>query len=366
MVILQVLAPAPFGGLESVVRSLALGHGRSGHEVHVAAIVEGSHAVEAWLEKLRACGVELHLLRIPPRAYRRERNAVAELCRRLSPDVVHTHGYRVDVLDAGVARRLGIPTVTTVHGFTAADWKGRLYEALQRRAFRRFDAVVAVSAPLHRDLLSAGLRPDRLHLFPNAFAGSDAPLERAEARRVLGIGADEFHVGWVGRLSAEKGCDVLLEALGGVQDLPFRASVIGDGPERRALEDRARALGLDERVRWRGVIADASRLFRAFDVLVLSSRTEGTPIVLLEAMAAGVPIVATRVGGVPEMLGPEEAWLVAPDDPDALGAAIRAAHPRLPDSGARGAAAQRRAAADYALQPWLTRYAELYRSLSST
>src|SRR5713101_3623616 len=95
--------------------------------------------------------------------------AMLELGRRLRPAVVHTHGYRPDVVDAGAARRLGIPTVTTVHGFTGGGWKNRFYERVQRRSHRRFDAVVAVSRPLVEQLLRDGVPPRRLHLVQNAW-----------------------------------------------------------------------------------------------------------------------------------------------------------------------------------------------------
>ena len=93
---------------------------------------------------------------VATRGYLAERAAIASLCRRFRPDVFHTHGYRPDVVDAGVARRLGVPTVTTVHGFTGGGWKDRLYERIQRRAFRSFGAVVAVSQPLRDALLRDG------------------------------------------------------------------------------------------------------------------------------------------------------------------------------------------------------------------
>src|SRR5437879_12795654 len=96
------------------------------------------------------------------RAYWRERRAVAALCRRIRPDVIHTHGYRPDVVDASVARRLGIPVVTTVHGFTGGGWKNRCYEWLQRRAFRRCDAVVAVCRTLVVGLARGGVPRGRL------------------------------------------------------------------------------------------------------------------------------------------------------------------------------------------------------------
>ena len=321
--ILHIMAPGAAGGLETVVRLLAAGHARAGHSVHVAAVLDGGgeFAGEA---ALRAAGVEVHRLALPGRAYVRERREVAALCRRVRPVAVHTHGSRPDVVDAGVARGLGHATVTTVHGFTGGDWRNRLYERLQRAAFRRFDAVVAVSRPLARELERAGIAPPRLHVVPNAYAGArDTPLDRAAARRRLGVADELFRIGWVGRVSTEKGPDVLVRALAEVRDLPVSVSVIGDGGERPSVAALARALGVADRLTWHGTMPDAAALFPAFDVLVLSSRTEGTPMVLFEAMAAGVPVVATRIAGIPELVEDGvSGFLVPPDDSDTLAAKV--------------------------------------------
>jgi glycosyltransferase involved in cell wall biosynthesis len=299
-----------------------------------------------------------------PRGYRRERAALAELCRRLRPSVVHTHGYRPDVLDAGVARRIGIPVVTTVHGFTGGDWKNRVYEWLQCRAFRRFDAVVAVSQPLKVRLARSGVSLERIHVVPNAWRMLAPPLDRATARRALGLDSDAFVVGWVGRLSHEKGADVLLDALGHLRDLPLVAAVVGDGAEQGALVARARRLGLEQRVRWLGAVPDAAARFSAFDLFALSSRTEGSPMVVFEAMAAGVPIVATSVGGVPEMLSAEEAAFVPPEQPGALASAIRAAYQAPAVAAARAGRARLRLCRDFGTEQWCERYDAVYRTVT--
>jgi len=364
VLILHVAAPSDVGGLERVVQGLAREQCRAGHKVHVAAILTRPVADHPFFTPLVDAGVETHAVVPGPRGYRRERGAVAELCRRLRPTVVHTHGYRPDVLDAGVARRAGIPVVTTVHGFTGGDWKNRLYEWLQCRAFRRFDAVVAVSQPLKTRLARAGVAPERIHVVPNAWRSGPA-LDRVAARRTLGLAPEAFVVGWVGRLSREKGPDVLLEALGHVADLPLVASVIGDGAERRTLAAQARRLGLDGRVRWHGVVPDAAPLFAAFDLFVLSSRTEGSPMVAFEAMAAGVPVIATGVGGVPEMLSTEEAVLVPPDHPGALAIAIRAAYQAPAAARARAGRARERLGRDFGTESWCERYDEIYQVVSA-
>jgi glycosyltransferase involved in cell wall biosynthesis len=261
MIILHVVAPADVGGLERVVHALAIGQHDAGHHVHVAAVVEGDVAANAFLGPLRAAGVTTHAVLSAGRAYWRERAAVAQLCRTLAPDIVHTHGYRPDVVAAGAARRLGIPTVTTVHGFTGGDWKNRVYEWMQRRALRRFAAVVAVSQPMAQRL--GAIPPGRLDIVPNAWHQAVAPLGRDAARRELGVGGDVFHVGWVGRVSREKGPDVLIDALVRLGDGPWRASVLGDGPERGRLEARATVAGVASRMAWRGATPDAGRLFAA-------------------------------------------------------------------------------------------------------
>ena len=364
MRILHVVAPADVGGLERVVQLLAWGQACAGQDVHVAVVLDHANADHPLLDALAASGATTHPIVLPRRGYWRERAAMLELCRRLRPVVVHTHGYRPDVVDAGVARRLGIPTVTTVHGFTGGDWKNRFYERPQRRAHRRFDAVVGVSRPLVEQLIRAGVPPHRVHFVQNAWQETAPPLERTAVRRALGIPARCLHVGWVGRLSHEKGLDVLLDALPHLRDLPFIISVVGAGVERVSLQARARDLGLDGRILWHDTVPEAGRRFAAFDVFVLSSRTEGTPIVLFEAMAAGVPIVATRVGGVPDVVSLAEAALVAPDDPGALAAEMRTVYHNPTTARARAHRARERLLRDFAVAPWLDRYTAIYRLVS--
>lgn len=364
MRIVHSLAPARYGGLERVVQTLSQAQARAGHEVHVVVVLDaGGEAEHPFPALARRDGVHVHVVPIPLRAYRRERRLVGDLYRKLAPDVVHTHGYRADVLHSAVARRLGIPTVTTVHGFTAGGLKNRVYEMLQRLSYRRCQAVVAVSRPMADRLASGGVR-ERLHCVPNAWGGLGAEaVEPREARSRLHVPDGVFHVGFVGRVDKVKGADVFVEAIGRLRDdLAFEASMIGTGPAQRSLETRAAELGVADRILWHGHVPEAGRWFSAFDVYVLSSRTEGTPIALLEAMGAGVPIVATRVGGVVDVVSEREALLVGPERPDQLAAAIRHVHDDPEGARHRADAARKRLNEDFSLDVWIRRYDGIYET----
>ena len=364
MVILHVLAPAPTGGLERVVQSLTAGLADRRHEVHVAVIVNGGpSATHPFVEPLLDSGVKVHFVRVGNREYLREREGVRALCRQLRPAVVHTHGYRPDMVDAPVPRTLGIPTVTTVHGFTGGGLRNRVYETLQRRAFRNFSAVVAVSRPLSDQLVQSGVPATRLRLIQNAWSGPAKWLDGADARRQLGIESDAFQVGWVGRLSREKGPDVLLAALSGLSDVPLEVNFLGDGPERAGLEALATRSTTRHRVRWLGNTPRAETMFKAFDAFVLSSRTEGTPMVLFEAMAAGVPIVATCVGGVPDVIDESCALLIPPQNPVALASAIRSLRDDAAGADSRARVARDRVETRFARDAWVGRYEALYHEL---
>lgn len=360
--VIHVVAPAPFGGLEGVLRALAVGHAKRGHEVHVIAVLDQEDSAYRLLEDLRGGGVNVLPLTLPSRAYLRERAYVRDVYKRVRPDIVHTHGYRPDVLHAGPLRRLRTATVTTIHGYTFGDWTLRLYQRLHAATLHRLDGVVAVSRPIF-DKMRRWVARDRLYLLPNAWHGTVNHLDRHVARRELGIPDGAFHLGWVGRLSREKGADTLIEALPHLGELPCFVSLLGDGPERHSIEQQLDRLGLQNRVTLHGTVPEAARYFRSFDVFVLSSRSEGTPLALLEAMDAGVPVIATEVGGVPDAVTREEALLVPPENPSALSQAIQSAFRDSEGSAARARAARERLKTRFAPEPWLDRYEDIYRQV---
>jgi glycosyltransferase involved in cell wall biosynthesis len=361
--ILHVVAPARAGGLESVVLQLTAGLRARGHDARVAAVLESAQAsAHPFIEALEEARVPVHRIVVSAREYRAERAAVAQLMQAHDVDVLHTHGYRPDVVDGGVARSLKRAHVTTLHGFVGGSWRGRLYEWLQVRAAVRAHAAIAVSAPIAERLTRAGATT---HLLRNAVAPNASALDRAASRAALALPADAVLVGWVGRLSFEKGPDLFVEALA-LTGPEVHGVLVGDGPMREQMLALAAQRGIAHRLHCTGMRPQASRYLAAFDMLVLTSRTEGTPMVLLEAMWAGVPIVATAVGGVPDVLRAGDALLCAGG---AVGALAQAVNRLATEPTLREVLSQRasdRVAHEFSPDAWLHAHVQLYQRFVRT
>jgi glycosyltransferase involved in cell wall biosynthesis len=368
--ILQVTAPGPFGGRETVVADLSTGLRAKGHSVRVLAVLDrGTDPdLHPFVATLRAREVAVTPLVLPPRAYGAEARWVSRQAASFAAHVVHSHGYRTDVVTALTRLEGPVGRVSTAHGYTGGGWKNRAYEYVQAVAWRRFDRVIAVSAPLVEAVAARRVERGRIRLIPNAWRQGTGAVSRADARALLGIDPAARAIGWIGRLSREKGPDVALEAFAALDPATeaLELHVVGDGRLRGDLESRARELGVERRVTWHGAVENAAAAFRAFDLFVLSSRTEGTPIVLFEAISAGVPIVATTVGGVPDVVSAAEAWLAPPEQPEALAAAMRDAFGAPEECRARARRAMARLERDHAFEPWIEAHVTLYEGLLSS
>ena len=286
-----------FGGAERIVQALAEDLMETGHTVRVIATTRDGPIGDA----LRAHGVPVDVLGLKSAVDLRVPVALSALLRQFRPDVVHSHLAVADIACTAVQAP---GRVCTVHN--PGVELGRLKRWLWHRALPRFRVVTAVSEAVQRSLPV----PARV-IRPSLVDGCPA-IGRAEARRRLGLAPHDRIVLGVGRLSPVKGFDLLATI---APRLTGRVAVIGEGPQRASLAGRIDLLGAR---------ADAAETIAAADVLVMPSRSEGFPQVPLQAMAAGVPVVATRVGGTPEIVVHEgTGLLVAPEDPDALAMAIQ-------------------------------------------
>ncbi len=244
-------------------------------------------------------------------------------------DLVQSHDFRTRRLASLACTSTGVPHVTSVHGWIANSRKQRLARVIDKRLIRRARRIIAVSDHLVGDLVESGVPRERISLFPNAVLLDDYPpaMPADLARQELGLAASSTCIGIVGRLSQEKRHDLFLEMAADLAssnpDVVF--IVVGHGPLQADLQHLADRLKFGNRVVFLGYRSDMQRIYAALNLLVLCSDTEGMPNVVLEAFAYGRPVVATRVGGVPEMITDGENGLVVPAGQRApLVAAVRA------------------------------------------
>jgi glycosyltransferase involved in cell wall biosynthesis len=327
--ILHVLR-APVGGLFRHVVDLARAQAARGHAVGLIAdaTTGGKAADEIFAQLVPA--LKLGLVRVPMSRHAGFRDFaafrhVAARAREIAADVLHGHGAKGGAyarLAGGYSIKVYTPHGGSMH-YSPYSPLGLFYLALERVLKRRTDLFLfesefgrktfrdKIGAPAHARVVHNGIMPGEL----------EPVLPAADA-------ADFIFVGELRRL---KGVDVLIEALALLAARGWTGGAIcyGDGPDRKALATRAGALGLLQRIRFPGV-SPARDAFRSGRVLVVPSRAESLPYIVLEAAAAAMPMVATRVGGIAEIFGPDSDALVAPGDPSALAAAIG----RMRDQGA--------------------------------
>jgi glycosyltransferase involved in cell wall biosynthesis len=306
---------------------------------------------------------------------------LARLIRRERPDILHTHTAKAGTVGraaAVLAGRRGPPIVVhTFHGHVLRGYFGpvrtRFFRLLERWLARRTTALIAVSPQVRDDLVALGVAPAERFVVIRLGIELDERVAgerngRAESRRYLGIEPERFAVGWIGRMTAVKRTDDILVAFKRLRDEGVDAvlCLVGDGPDRPHLERRAHELGVIRDTLFLGYQEDVAPFYAAFDALVLPSSNEGTPVSAIEALAAGRPVVATRVGGVPDVVQEAaDGFLVEPGATDELADRL-AELARDPELRERmGRAGRERVLPRYAVGRLVDDVDRLYRSLLS-
>jgi glycosyltransferase involved in cell wall biosynthesis len=335
--VLRIFSRLNVGGPSVHVILLTAGLRDRGYETRLVVGFEEAREgdlVDLAVEK----GVEVHRLEALGREIRplsdfRAFWSLFRMIRRYRPAIVHTHTAKAGLLGRLAARLCGVPVIVhTFHGHVLrgyfGPWKSALFARLERLLARSSDALVAVSEAVQQDLVALKVAPAaKIRVVPLGLEleGLMGPLPRGGLRHEAGFRADAPLVGAVGRLAPIKDLGTLLSAAVIVRkSLPeARFSIVGDGPARSLLEGQASRLGLSGAVFFHGWRRDMAAVLGDLDVVVNCSRNEGTPVALIEALAAGRPVVATRVGGTPDLLGGGSRGVLVPlGDADALAAAI--------------------------------------------
>lgn len=302
-----------FGGAERVLLSLTKNIDTSRYEVHPILFTLPDFTDAVFFKELKKTRKKYHSILVNGHRLKYA-NPVAnfietfQLLTKKRFDLVHTHGYRADVLGILTAKLVRLPVVSTCHGFISNDAHLRLYNRLDRVCLRFADRVMAVSEAIKQDLVKSGIRESRITTVQNAVERNHSPAALAKNRRLrrqqYELNEKDFVVSYAGRLSPEKGIKYLLESCARLTEwgVPVKTVLLGEGPQRGELEAFADERGIRHSTVFAGFQADIEAWLPAADVFVLPSLTEGTPIALLEAMSLGIPVIASRVGGVPDVV----------------------------------------------------------------
>lgn len=352
------------GGAEFLLADFAAAAADAGIEFSVASLKPLTPPAPG-AERLRRVGVEPLAVPVRKTIHPRELQRVRRHLAGVRPDLVHTHLSTSDFLGGIAARTLAIPSVSTIH----ADWwprglADRARTAFASRARRHCAAVViAVSESARKTYLAEGRdRPGHVIVVRNGIVDRSRPGSGPALRAELGLGPDALVISAISRLGPEKNFGTAIEAVGALSHRfpQLRLVIAGDGPEREALERQAAPLG--GRVVIAGHREDAMCLLDASDVVIHPSHFDALPTTLLEAMSASVPVVATAVGGMLEIIenGASGVLVAPPPSPQRFAAALE---PLLADPGLRarlGKAARERYEREFGAAPWLGRMRAVY------
>ena len=383
---LRVIARLNMGGPALHVAYLTAGLAERGYDTTLVAgsLARGEDSMAFVADEL---GIRVERLPELHREISPFRDAVAIarlalLIRRVRPHILHTHTAKAGAVGRLAALLAGDErppiVVHTFHGHVLRGYFDPMrtagFRLLERWLARRSTALVAVSPQVRDDLVALGIAPRErfvvvrlgIELEQRVAAEQDG---RGESRRILGIGPDRFAVGWIGRMTGVKRTEDVLRAFRRLRDRGVDACLcmIGDGPDRPAVERRAHELGVMRDTLFLGYQEEVAPYYAAFDAMILPSINEGTPVSAIEALAAGRPVVATRVGGVPDVVREgEDGFLVDPGDVDALAERL-ARLARDPELRERlGAAGRARVIPRYSVERLVDDVDRLYRSLLQT
>ncbi len=304
--ILHLISSGGMFGAEQVILSLSRCADRDVCENVVGALNNTLNPHLEIVDRARESGLPTAVFDSRGRVDIRTIFAIRDYFKKEGVDILHTHNYKADIVGGIAAWLAGRRWIATNHVWHGRDRKLRVYERLDAFLLRMAEQVVGVSDEVRKDLIKSGLRPAKVRVIYNgidiaAYAGQKPSAALKEA---LGLNRQDLVIAIVGRLQEEKGHALLLKAVDVIcrKRPKVKVLVVGDGPLRADLEREAARLGLKGRVIFTGNRHDMPDIYQVIDILVNASFIEGLPMTILEAMATRVPVIASRVGGIPRVI----------------------------------------------------------------
>lgn len=364
MTILFLISTEGYYGAENMLVTLADALRALGCDCVLGILANSLATHEALADAAHSLGICVEII---PCTGKVDWNAVVrirQLSRHYDADVLHSQGYKSDIYALASSLFDRRPLVATSHNWPSRVPRMRAYATVDRQVLRRFDRVAVVSAQVRTRLLHAGVLPRDISTIPNGidvrrFNNGVAVLRRE--RQIFGP-----TIGFVGRLVPQKGGVVLLHAAQQVlRSAPDTTFVfVGDGPAREEWQTLSTTLDVQKSVIFTGARSDMPNVYASLDIVVLPSLVEAMPMCLLEAMAAGRPVIASRVGSVPEMIVPgETGLLVEPNDPGEIARSILKLLRDHELANSLGTSAHHAIATRFSSEAMAKRYLDLYNAV---
>lgn len=361
-----------FGGLEAVVKKLIDHLDQERFDITPLIFTANRQKDRTLVSKLKESGIKYHDIivdgeRIKYMNPMKNLKQVYNLIKDHQFDLVHTHGYRADVLGFMAASPLRVPLIATCHGFIPNDKKLIFYNSIDKFVLKSFKRVIAVSNDIAATLIEDGVKEENISVIPNAVNLNHDERSIKQCRRMkrelMEWHDNYFVLGYVGRLSEEKGLRFLIAAASDLitAGIPVRLAIIGEGSERNDLEFMTRQHGIETVVKFLGFQKDIHSWLPAFDAFILPSLMEGTPMAMLEAMLCGIPVVASSVGGIPDVIkSGENGLLVRAGNTIEISEAVRILYRNQELRSIMGIKARETIQTKYNVKDWITKIEEEY------
>lgn len=306
MNVLQLISSGGFYGAEAMVLHLSRTLRQKGHTVRLGVFVNRRNPNDEIAKRARELEFEVVTLPCGGRLDVSTVKRIRACIERCGTDVIHSHGYKSNLYALAANCFTKRVLVSTCHNWTAQTPALRAYSMFDRFSLRFFDRTMCVSEEVRSRLIQSGVPDRKLDVILNGIPVSD--FANTSCERNL----DEPLIGMVGRLVEAKGFHLVLQCAPALlkQFPKARFVLVGDGPQREEWTRLAKELGIESRVLFAGVQKDMTRIYSSFSMFVLPSFNEGMPMTILEAMAAGVPVIATRVGAIPRIIHHERTGLL--------------------------------------------------------
>jgi len=361
--ILHLIAPRGIGGAERVLLTLLKKIDQGKFDFILGIFIDKRKSEDLFWNEAEKLNLPLEPIRFKNPYDLLQVLQIRRIIKKHHPDMIHTHGYKTNLLGFFISKLFKIPIVTTVHGLHSG--KFRPFVWLSLKLLRHFDRIIAVSDQIRKELKAFKVPSIKMitirNVPPVKIKGNSANPN--SFREEIGIPSNAKLIGFVGRLEPVKGCiqfiRIVPEVIRNIPDSYF--VVVGDGPERVALESLAKTLNVENRVYFCGFRNDPMNVFQSLDLYVLPSFNEGVPLAMLEAMSNEVPVVATSVGGIPEVIKDRVNGILVPtNNPKALAESILESFNNPNETVKRVIEAKKTIMDEYDVQKWIEKIQNIY------